>query len=90
MQVANIQDIGSAEILRIIMKSLVMKKEYNKAEDILFEEMKKNKTEAIYKVGLDFYEELLNKSDEDLKEHNFSKEEILQGLRDLRYIFSKI
>jgi len=89
MLVVNLEDTGSSEILRIILKSLITKKEYNKAENVLFEEIEKNKSEANYKVALDFYEELLEKSNEDLLENNFSKEEVLQGLKDLKVLFNK-
>ncbi|WP_291708289.1 DUF6483 family protein [Clostridium sp.] len=88
MLVVNLEDTGSSEILRIILKSLITKKEYNKAENVLFEEIEKNKSEANYKVALDFYEELLEKSNEDLLENNFSKEEVLQGLKDLKTLFN--
>lgn len=87
MLVVNLEDTGSSEILRIILKSLITKKEYNKAENVLFEEIEKNKSEANYKVAIDFYEELLEKSNEDLLENNFSKEEVLQGLKDLKLLF---
>jgi predicted hydrocarbon binding protein len=90
MQVMNLEDTGSSEILRIILKSLIVKKEYNKAENFLFEEIEKDKSEANYKVAVDFYEELLAKSDEELIENNFSREEVLQGLKDLELIFKKI
>lgn len=81
MQVMNFEESGSSEILRIILKSLIAKKEYNKAENILFEEIEKNKSEQNYKIGLDFYEELI--------ESNFSREEVLQGLKDLELLFKK-
>ena len=87
MLVVNLEDTGSSEILRIILKSLITKKEYNKAENVLFEEIEKNKSEANYKVAIDFYEELLEKSNEDLLDNNFSKEEVLQGLKDLKLLF---
>lgn len=87
MLVVNLEDTGSSEILRIILKSLITKKEYNKAENVLFEEIEKNKSEANYKVAIDFYEELLEKSNEDLLENNFLKEEVLQGLKDLKLLF---
>src|SRR3712207_7717643 len=38
----------------------------NKAEDMLFDEIKKNKSEQIYKIAEDFYEMLLDKTDEAL------------------------
>lgn len=89
MLVMNLEDSGSSEILRIILKSLIDKKEYNKAENFLFEEIEKNKSEANYKIAVDFYEDLLEKNDEDLMGNNFSREEVLQGLRDLELLFNK-
>ena len=89
MQVMNLEETGSSEILRIILKSLMVKKEYNKAENFLFEEIEKNKSEANYRVAVDFYEELLEKSDEELIANNFSKEEVLQGLKDLNLLYKK-
>lgn len=89
MQVMNLEETGSSEILRIILKSLMVKKEYNKAENFLFEEIEKNKSEANYRVAVDFYEELLEKSDEELITNNFSKEEVLQGLKDLNLLYKK-
>ena len=89
MQVMNLEETGSSEILRIILKSLMVKKEYNKAENFLFEEIEKNKSEANYRVAVDFYEELLEKSDEELIANNFSKEEVLKGLKDLNLLYKK-
>ncbi|MBS5938725.1 hypothetical protein E5347_13925 [Clostridium sartagoforme] len=88
MLLVNLENDGSSELLRIILKSLISKKEYSKAEDLLFDEIEKSKTEAIYKIAVDFYEELSEKSDEELRENNFSKEEVLQGLRDIEALFN--
>lgn len=88
MLLVNLENDGSSELLRIILKSLISKKEYSKAEDFLFDEIEKNKTEAIYKIAVDFYEELSEKSDEELRENNFSKEEVMQGLKDIEALFN--
>lgn len=66
-----------------------MKKEYNRAENILFEEIEKNKSDQMYKIALDFYETLSEKSNEELLSGNFSKDEIFQGLKDIEAIFKK-
>ena len=43
----------------------------------------------MHKIALDFYEVLSEKSNEELLEGNFTKEEVLQGLKDIEAIFNK-
>ena len=52
-------------------------------------DFKKNKSEKIYKIALDFYDLLMDQSDDKLKNGNFSREEIFQGLKDVNIIFNK-
>ena len=88
-KIINLDEADSSDYIRILLKSLVLKHEYNKAENILFEEIKKNKSEKIYKIALDFYYLLMDQSDDKLKNGNFSREEIFQGLKDVNIIFNK-
>lgn len=88
-EIINLDEADSSDYIRIILKSLVLKQDYNKAENILFEEIEKNKSEKIYKVALDFYNLLIDKSDTELRDGNFSREEVFQGLKDVNTIFNK-
>lgn len=88
-EIINLDEADSSDYIRILLKSLVLKHEYNKAENILFEEIKKNKSEKIYKIAFDFYDLLMDQSDDKLKNGNFSREEIFQGLKDVNIIFNK-
>lgn len=88
-KIINLDEADSSDYIRILLKSLVLKHEYNEAENILFEEIKKNKSEKIYKIALDFYDLLMDQSDDKLKNGNFSREEIFQGLKDVNIIFNK-
>ena len=88
-EIINLDEADSSDYIRILLKSLVLKHEYNKAENILFEEIKKNKSEKIYKIALDFYYLLMDQSDDKLKNGNFSREEIFQGLKDVNIIFNR-
>jgi hypothetical protein len=83
----NLNDIGSARILQIMLRRLVHGGDYNKAENMLFEEISKNNSQEIYEIGIDFYNLLLEKSDEELKEANFTREEIYQGIEDLKVYY---
>lgn len=70
------------------IKSLINKKEYNECENIIFEMLENNTSDEIYEIALKFYGKLLEKSNEELLENNFSKIEVFQGLRDLvRIVF---
>ena len=88
-EIINLDEADSSDYIRILLKSLVLKHEYNNAENILFEEIKKNKSEKIYKIALDFYYLLMDQSDDKLKNGNFSRGEIFQGLKDVNIIFNK-
>jgi hypothetical protein len=83
----NLNDIGSGDTLQIILKRLVNDGEYNKAEDILFETITKNISQETYQVAINFYKLLFEKSDEDLAKGNFSREEVYQGLEDIKNIY---
>ncbi len=85
----NLDQISSTDILKIVLKRLVYDGEFNKAENILFEEINKNKSQETYQIALDFYNLLLEKSDEELQEENFTREEIYQGLEDIKNIYER-
>lgn len=85
----NLNDIGSGDLLKIIIKRLVNDGNYNKAENILFEELSKSNSQEIYQIALDFYSLLLEKSDDELKKGNFSREEVYQGLEDIKNMHKK-
>ena len=40
-EIINLDEVDSSDYIWILLKSLVLKHEYNKAENILFEEIKK-------------------------------------------------
>jgi hypothetical protein len=84
IQNINIEAMNEKDILPILLKRLTLEGKYNKAENILFEEMRKNPCEDIVNIGVEFYNGLLLKSDEELIKQNFSRKEIYQGLDDLK------
>ncbi|WP_291578923.1 DUF6483 family protein [Clostridium sp. UBA6640] len=82
----NLDSLSSEEILHILLKKLVFEGKYNEAENILFEELHKNPSNDLISIGKDFYNILLSKSDEELIKGKFSREEVLQGLKDMEKI----
>lgn len=80
----DLNQIGSTDIVGMFLRRLINEGNYNKAENILFKELKKNNSAEMYQTAVDFYNLLLEKSDAELYSGNFSREEIYQGLEDIK------
>ncbi|KEI74949.1 hypothetical protein N486_03855 [Clostridium botulinum B2 128] len=78
------EKIGSTDLFKIILNKLFYEGNYDKAEDLIFEELEKNDSPEVYEIAVEFYNALLQKSDEELNEGNFSRDEIYQGLDDIK------
>ncbi|WP_042271675.1 DUF6483 family protein [[Clostridium] dakarense] len=72
------------EVLLITLKRLAFEGKVNEAEDMLFDNAKNSKVENLPYVVIEFYTMLMNKSDEEFKEFKFSKEEIYDGIEDIK------
>lgn len=80
----NIDQMSSTDIFKIIFIKTVHERNYNKAEDMIFDELGKNNSKEIYEMAIKFYNSLLQKSDEHLTQSKFSREEIYKGLKDIK------
>lgn len=58
----------------------------NEAEELLFDELESG-NERYLEVALDFYSRLNELSDEELEARNFSREEILDGIKEAGKMF---
>ena len=83
-QEVDIEKMTSTDIFKLIFIKTVYKGNYNKAEDLIFDELEKSNSSKVYEIGIEFYNSLLQKSNEHLIKSNFSREEIYQGLRDIQ------
>ena len=77
------------DIFWITLRGLISKGKIDEAEDMLFGEIENNPSEEVYEIGEKMYALLSKKSDEELVEYNFSREEIELGLQDLKKIMRK-
>ncbi len=80
----SIDAMTGKDILPILLKRFVLQGKYNEAENILFEEIDKNPSNDLIDIGNDFYNLLLQKTDEQLALGNFSRQEILQGMEEIK------
>ncbi|WML33708.1 DUF6483 family protein [Clostridium sp. OS1-26] len=80
----NIHQMSSVDIFKIIFNKLFHDGNYNKAEDLIFDELKKNNSPEVYEIAIEFYNSLLKKSDEELNKGDFPRKEIYRGLDDIQ------
>lgn len=70
--------------VRTQTEQLLAKKDICAAENYLFEKAEQfSGNPAFLKTALDFYYELNKMSDEELLQHNFSRDEIYDGIREI-------
>ena len=83
------QSMGT-ENLSIMLHQFVKEGKYNKAENLLFEQLEIYPTIDIYNVGLEFFEELDGLSDKQLEKGSYSRQEIAQGIQDMTRLLIKV
>ncbi|EEG29042.1 hypothetical protein CLOSTMETH_03369 [[Clostridium] methylpentosum DSM 5476] len=80
----NIRFFDDQELIRSDLQRKIENHRYNEAEDFLFEEIEKDpKNDEMYKLGMWFYHKLAQIDEDTLEEHNFSKDEVLEGLQEI-------
>lgn len=77
-----IDSLCDKDMIIIILKNLILKNKFNEAEDLLFDFGKNNKKENSIEIAKLFYNELSLKTDSELANNNFSRDEISKGLKD--------
>ena len=82
----NVQSLSGNDVLTIMLKKLSNEGKFNEAENIIFERVEDNPSKELCQIALNYYNTLLEKDDQELKTGNFSKEEIYQGIEDIKKI----
>ena len=86
------KDTGSPQISEGTLLSYTLQRylhegKINDAEDLLFSSMEDNASDDKLKVAIDFYSELDKMSDSFLEAHDFSRQEIFEGLSNIKQIY---
>ena len=79
----NIQD----DILECVINKHLLHGKINKAEDLFWESIKEDKSFKKLITGLNFYNKLDKLSEKELEDNDFSKEEIKEGILELKTYF---
>jgi len=78
------QETLDEDILERMLKQHIKEGKLCAAEDLLFESLNENVTPQKIITGLNFYNGLNELDETYLNQHNFSKQEIEDGIKDLR------
>ena len=78
------QETLDEDILERMLKKYVENGKLCDAEDLLFESLKENVTPQKIIVCLNFYNQLNDLDENYLNQHNFSKDEIREGIEELK------
>lgn len=76
--------ISEDDLLEIMVKKFISEGKINEAENIIYDAIKSRHTKKSYDIGIYFYNEINKFNDEKLLKCNFSREEILNGLEELK------
>ena len=69
--------------------ALVARGQLNEAENLLFEEIEKHPQQEYLKLAIRFYSRLNAMDDKTLREYNFTREEIIEGLAAIKKIYGE-
>ncbi len=81
----NITDAGE---LYLHIHSLLDKGMINKAEDVLFSAIEKEKKPEYLEIAVDFYGTLNDTADSFLEDNDFSRAEISDGIKDIKRLYN--
>lgn len=84
ISIGNPDEIDDSKLNIMYLCRLVDSGEINIAENLLFDRIEEHKTVETLEMGLRFYVYINSKSDRFLDEHDFSRQEIVDGLNDLQ------
>lgn len=76
------------QLLEIMIKKYISEGQINKAEDMLFEAIEDRKSPRNLEIAVFFYETISKWDDEKLMKCNFSKEEIVNGLNEVKSLYN--
>ncbi len=76
--------------LRVTINKFLDNDDINRAENILFSSIKRNPSVGKLLIAFDFYNKINEWSNEDLEKNNFSREEIKDGIENIKRVYDKI
>lgn len=75
------------DILERMLKKHLDEKNFNEAENLIFDAIEKQKTTRRFELALKFFNEVHEFSDNVLKKYDYSNEKIEDGIRNLKKLY---
>lgn len=75
---------GDENLFEIMLMKYYYEKQYNEADNLIFDELENNNSPEAQRIAKEFYELLLQKTDEQLNGSNFSRDEVYERLEALK------
>lgn len=82
-------NFSGTNFLTHMLKQMVTNGEVLEAEQMLFDELDKDASTDMLKIGLEFYQDLENRNDGALASMRYKREDILKGLERLQTYYPK-
>lgn len=78
------EESGDENLFEIMLMKYYYEKQYNEADNLIFDELEHNNSPEAPRIAKEFYELLLQKTDEQLIESNFSRDEVYESLEEIK------
>ena len=80
-------NITPAGLLYLELNTMIKEGRINEAENLLFDRIEATYDNEYLEIAIDFYSQVNNLTDEFLEEHDFSREEAMEGLTKVKQLY---
>lgn len=80
-------NITPAGLLYLELNTMIKEGRINEAENLLFDRIETTYDNEYLEIAIDFYSQINNLTDEFLQEHDFSREEAVEGLSKVKQLY---
>lgn len=80
-------NITPAGLLYLELNTMIKEGRINEAENLLFKWIEATYDNEYLEIAIDFYSQVNNLTDEFLEEHDFSREEAMEGLTKVKQLY---
>ena len=80
-------NLSQPDLIYNKLRELIAEREICEAENLLFENLDKDDNKSLA-LALDFYQNINRMTDDELEAHNFSRQEINDGVREILHMFN--
>lgn len=84
VEMIEFEESGDENLFEIMLMKYYYEKQYNEADNLIFDELEHNHSPETQRISKEFYELLLQKTDEQLNESNFSRDEVYESLEEIK------